>query len=117
MFKFGLYEIFKDYFALLVGQETAYNNRTILYLCASASAEVFADLALCPFEAVKVRMQTSLPSANFPLAIGPAFNKIISAEGFGGLYKGITPLWGRQVPYTMVKFSIFEKTVEVRRRR
>jgi solute carrier family 25 phosphate transporter 3 len=57
-------------------------------------------------------MQTSLPSANFPLSIGPAYNKIVAAEGVGALFKGITPLWGRQVPYTMVKFSCFEKTVE-----
>ena len=111
-FKFGLYEIFKDLFSQIVGAETAYNNRTLVYLTASASAEVFADVALAPFEAVKVRMQTSLPSANFPLSIGAAFNKIINTEGTSALYKGIYPLWGRQVPYTMVKFSCFEKTVE-----
>jgi solute carrier family 25 phosphate transporter 3 len=111
-FKFGLYEIFKDLFSQIVGAEAAYNNRTLVYLAASASAEVFADAALCPFEAIKVRMQTSLPSANFPLSIGPAYAKITEAEGFGGLYKGLVPLWGRQVPYTMVKFSCFEKTVE-----
>lgn len=28
------------------------------------------------------------------------------------LYKGLYPLWGRQIPYTMVKFATFEKTVE-----
>ena len=27
-------------------------------------------------------------------------------------YKGIVPLWGRQVPYTMMKFACFERTVE-----
>ncbi len=111
-FKFGLYEIFKDYYADLVGQETFNNYKPLVWVAASASAEVFADAALCPFEAVKVRMQTSLPSANFPLSIGPAFSKIISAEGVGGLYKGLVPLWGRQVPYTVVKFACFEKTVE-----
>jgi len=110
--KFGFYEIFKDLYSSIVGAETAYNYRTYVYLTASASAEVIADVALCPFEAIKVRMQTSLPSANFPLSIGPAYSKIVEAEGVGGLFKGIYPLWGRQVPYTMVKFSCFEKTVE-----
>ena len=95
-----------------MGAETAYNYRTFVYLAASASAEVFADVALAPMEAIKVRMQTSLPSANFPLSIGPAYAKIVDAEGVGALFKGIYPLWGRQVPYTMVKFSCFEKTVE-----
>ena len=28
-------------------------------------------------------------------------------------YKGLVPLWGRQIPYTMMKFSCFERTVEV----
>lgn len=32
-------------------------------------------------------------------------------EGYSGLYKGIAPLWGRQIPYTMVKFATFETTV------
>ncbi len=83
-----------------------------MYLAASASAEVIADAALCPFEAVKVRMQTSPPAANFPIALGAAWNRIQAAEGMGGFYKGLGPLWGRQVPYTMVKFSMFERTVE-----
>lgn len=29
------------------------------------------------------------------------------------LYKGLYPLWGRQVPYTMVKFATFEKVVDL----
>lgn len=28
------------------------------------------------------------------------------------LYKGLYPLWARQIPYTMIKFATFEKTVE-----
>lgn len=27
------------------------------------------------------------------------------------LYKGLYPLWGRQIPYTMCKFATFEETV------
>jgi solute carrier family 25 phosphate transporter 3 len=27
------------------------------------------------------------------------------------LYKGLVPLWGRQIPYTMVKFATFETVV------
>lgn len=110
--KFGFYEIFKDLYASIVGKETAQEYRTMLYLSASATAEVIADAALCPFEAVKVRMQTSLPAANVPTAFGAAWKQIKGAEGWGGLYRGLVPLWGRQVPYTMVKFAAFERTVE-----
>ncbi|KAF2754316.1 mitochondrial carrier [Pseudovirgaria hyperparasitica] len=109
-FKYGGYEFFKKYYSDLVGEENAVKYKSAVYLAGSASAEFFADIALCPFEAVKVRMQTTIP----PFANGtiPGLTKIISEEGVGGLYKGITPLWGRQIPYTMMKFFSFEKTVE-----
>merc|ERR1719499_503810 len=31
----------------------------------------------------------------------------------GAFFKGLKPLWLRQIPYTMMKFSCFEKTVEL----
>lgn len=85
-------------------------NKTVVYLGASASAEFLADMALCPLEAIKVRMQTTLPPYAQNLREG--WSKIVSKEGYGGLYKGLYPLWARQIPYTMVKFATFEKTVE-----
>lgn len=66
-------------------------------------------MALCPFEAVKVRMQTTLPPYANNMREG--LSKVIAKEGVAGLYKGLTPLWGRQIPYTMVKFATFETTV------
>ncbi|ORE11253.1 mitochondrial carrier [Rhizopus microsporus var. microsporus] len=108
--KYGLYEVFKYRYANLVGEENAHKYRTLLYLGASASAEFFADILLCPMEALKVKMQTTVPP--FAKTTGEGFKKIISTEGYLGFYKGIVPLWCRQVPYTMVKFASFERTVE-----
>lgn len=31
---------------------------------------------------------------------------------FPRFYKGVAPLWMRQIPYTMMKFACFERTVE-----
>merc|ERR1711899_368380 len=31
----------------------------------------------------------------------------------GAFFKGLKPLWLRQIPYTMMKFACFEKTVEL----
>ena len=56
--KFGFYEIFKYFYSGLLSEENAYLYRTGIYLLASASAEFFADVALAPWEATKVRMQT-----------------------------------------------------------
>jgi solute carrier family 25 (mitochondrial phosphate transporter), member 3 len=93
--KYGFYEVFKYWYGeqLFPGM-----NKTVVYLGASASAEFLADLALCPFEAIKVRMQTTLPPYANNLREG--WSRIVAKEGVAGLYKGLYPLWARQVPYT-----------------
>ena len=45
-----------------MGEEGAYQNQVVLYLAASASAEFFADIALCPMEAVKVSFKHMHPA-------------------------------------------------------
>jgi solute carrier family 25 phosphate transporter 3 len=55
-------------------------------------------------------MQTAEPGT-FPKNAVTGFNQIKSAEGVNGFYKGLAPLWCRQVPYTVVKFVAFEKIV------
>lgn len=107
--KFGFYEVFKVFYADLFGEEMAYKWRTSLYLVASASAEFFADIALAPMEAVKVRIQTQPGWAN---TLREGVPKLYKQEGLWGFYKGIGPLWMRQIPYTMMKFAAFERTIE-----
>ncbi|RFU74184.1 mitochondrial phosphate carrier 2 [Trichoderma arundinaceum] len=110
-FKYGWYEYFKKTYSDLAGPEAAHKYKTGLYLAASASAEFLADIALCPMEAVKVRMQGGSPSPYTGAIDG--FTKITAKEGYAGLYKGLYPLWGRQIPYTMMKFASFETIVEM----
>lgn len=109
--KYGFYEYFKKTFGDAVGPEKFATYKTPVYLAASASAEFLADIMLCPFETIKVKTQTSIPP--YASNVFDGFNKIVKSDGFGGLYKGIGPLWARQIPYTMVKFSSFEKCVEL----
>ncbi|KAE8750490.1 hypothetical protein FOCC_FOCC002784 [Frankliniella occidentalis] len=110
MCKFGLYEYFKVAYSNAIGEENAYTYRTLLYLSASATAEFFADFALSPWEACKVRIQT-MPG--FSNTLRGAIPIIMKGEGFNGFYKGLVPLWMRQIPYTMMKFASFEKTIEL----
>ncbi|BDA47675.1 phosphate carrier protein, mitochondrial [Coccomyxa sp. Obi] len=107
--KFGLYEYFKKTYADAVGPENAAKYQTLVFLAGSASAEFFADIGLCPFEAVKVKVQTVPGYAN---GLSDGLPKFVQQEGVAGLWKGITPLWGRQIPYTMMKFACFENTVQ-----
>ncbi|KAL2846951.1 mitochondrial carrier domain-containing protein [Aspergillus pseudoustus] len=109
-FKYGGYEYFKKFYSDLVGVDNAAHYKTALYLTASASAELIADVALCPFEAVKVRTQTTIPP-EFRSTFG-GISAVVAKEGTAGLYKGLYPLWGRQIPYTMMKFASFENIVE-----
>ncbi|KAM4059476.1 mitochondrial carrier protein [Hirsutella rhossiliensis] len=114
-FKYGWYEYFKKTYSDMAGPEAAAKYKTGLYLAASASAEFLADVALCPFEAVKVRMQGSMPNPYAGTVAG--IRAVTAKEGWAGLYKGIYPLWGRQIPYTMMKFASFETIVEMMYRR
>ncbi|KAL2103064.1 hypothetical protein ACEWY4_002232 [Coilia grayii] len=109
LFKFGFYELFKAFYSDLLGEENAYLWRTSLYLAASASAEFFADIALAPMEACKVRIQTQ---PGYARTLRQAAPRMYAEEGLWAFYKGVYPLWLRQIPYTMMKFACFERTVE-----
>lgn len=77
--KYGFYEVFK----YLYGDKMFPSaNKTLVYLGASASAEFLADIALCPFEAVKVRMQSTLPP--FAHTMREGLSKIVKQEGYAG---------------------------------
>jgi len=108
-FKFGGYEFFKQQAINLVGYENAANNRTAVYLGASACAEFFADIALCPLEATRIRLVSDPTFANG--LIGGA-SKIFKLEGLSAFYAGFGPLLFKTVPYTMAKFVVFEKVNE-----
>jgi solute carrier family 25 phosphate transporter 3 len=107
--KFGFYEVFKKMYNGFLTEEQQYLYRTFIYLAASASAEFFADIGLAPFEATKVRIQTK---PGFVATMREGMPLIKAEGGLGEFYKGLPPLWGRQIPYTMMKFACFERTVE-----
>jgi solute carrier family 25 phosphate transporter 3 len=111
LFKFGLYEFFKDYYMNLAGQEKAGKYKKLIWLAGSASAEFFADIALCPMEMVKVKIQTS-PAGTFPTQLDPAIKALQGNPQSRFPFGSLTPLWGRQIPYTMAKFFFFELIVQ-----
>jgi solute carrier family 25 phosphate transporter 3 len=108
-FKFGGYEFFKQQSINLLGYETAQKNRTAVYLASSAAGEFFADIALCPLEATRIRL-VSEPTYASGLVSG--FGKMLKNEGVGAFYAGFGPILFKQIPYTMAKFVVFEKVAE-----
>jgi solute carrier family 25 phosphate transporter 3 len=112
-FKYGLYEFFKDTYSNALGEENSKKYRSLVWCAGSASAEVFADIALCPFEMVKVKVQTSKPGS-WPTDFFPAVSKMNAEKAETRFpYGSIVPLWSRQIPYTVAKFFFFEKIVQL----
>jgi solute carrier family 25 phosphate transporter 3 len=109
-FKFGGYEFFKQQSINLLGYQTASDNRTAVYLASSACAEFFADIALCPLEATRIRLVSEPTYANGLIG---GFSKMLRTEGFGAFYSGFGPILFKQVPYTMAKFVVYEKVAEL----
>ncbi|KZV79027.1 mitochondrial carrier protein [Exidia glandulosa HHB12029] len=105
MFKYGFYEFFKDAYMNLAGEEASAKYKGAIWLAGSASAEVIADVALCPLEMTKVKIQTS-PKGTFPTAFGEALKAMRAGTTFP--FGSIVPIWSRQIPYTMAKFFFFE---------
>ncbi|KAI1297334.1 mitochondrial phosphate carrier protein [Mortierella claussenii] len=109
-FKFGGYEFWKKTLIDYVGQENAVNNRAAIYLVGSAIAEFFAAIALCPFEATRIRL-VSQPT--FAKGLVSGFTRILKEEGVvRGFYSGFGPIVCKQVPYTMIKFVVYELASE-----
>ncbi len=108
MFKYGLYEVFKDLYMNLAGEEASKQYKGAIWLAGSASAEVFADIALCPLEMTKVKIQTSTPGT-FPVPMFQALSQMskLRAETrypFGS----IVPLWSRQVRAKIRRFACLD---------
>merc|ERR1712230_164323 len=108
-FEFGGYEFFKQQSINLLGYESASNNRTAVYLASAACAEFFADIALCPLEATRIRL---VSEPTFASGLVSGFSKIARTEGLGAFYSGFGPILFKQVPYTMAKFVVYEKVAE-----
>ena len=108
-FKFGGYEFFKQMCINQLGYENASNYRTGVYLASAGAAEFFADIALCPLEATRIRL-VSEPTYASGLVSG--FGKMLKQEGIGAFYAGFGPILFKQIPYTMAKFVVYEKVAE-----
>ena len=102
-FKFGGYELFKQQFINYFGYETASNNRTAVYLASAATAEFFADIALCPLEATRIRL---VSEPTFASGLISGFGKIARQEGVGAFYSGFGPILFKQYVFKSRSLSL-----------
>ena len=92
-FKFGGYEFFKQQSINVLGIDAARQNRTGVYVVSAGMAEFFADIALCPLEATRIRL---VSQPDFASGLVSGFGKIASQEGIGAFYSGFGPILFKQ---------------------
>ncbi|ODQ77518.1 hypothetical protein BABINDRAFT_10149 [Babjeviella inositovora NRRL Y-12698] len=105
-FKFGGYELFKKTFIDFMGVDNAKNYKNTIYMSSAAIAEFFADIALCPLEATRIRLVSQPTFAN---GLVGGFARIYREEGLGSFYNGFTPILFKQIPYNIAKFLVYER--------
>uniref|UniRef100_A0A1I8FC91 Phosphate carrier protein, mitochondrial n=1 Tax=Macrostomum lignano TaxID=282301 RepID=A0A1I8FC91_9PLAT len=82
--KFGFYEVFKNVYGNMMGEENAFLYRTSLYLAASASAEFFADMLLAPMRPPRC---ASRPQAGYAKNLREPSPRCWRREGATTFYK------------------------------
>merc|ERR1711959_15480 len=103
-FKFGGVEFFKIQFVKSLGEQSAFDSRTSIYLASAAMAEFIADVFLCPYEACRIRLVSDPTYADSMMGCG---RRLVAENGLvGGFYSGFIPMLFKQIPYTMAKFAV-----------
>jgi len=113
--KFGLNDFFKFKYGQILGEEFRHDHPKVFYALCSGSAEFFADILLCPWETVKLKVQTVQinqwlegKSNGYARGLMDGTPRLLSEEGVKGAFSILKPLWARQIPYTIIKFVAFE---------
>jgi len=85
----------------------------------------FTSLAMCPFEVAKVKLQAARAQSHLhageagSLGAGRAgplgregiigcMRSVVRAEGVAGLYRGLTGLWARDIPFNALFYGSYE---------
>lgn len=136
--KYGLYEYWKDTIQTHLGPDLSTEYRTAIYIVSAGSAEAIADVLMCPWEMLKVKIQTTTSTttttllqqqhlllrrhhhdsvttttaSKFPSKFQPALKYMIQyRREMNFPFGSLTPLWSRQIIGTVVNFVTFEHTV------
>jgi solute carrier family 25 (mitochondrial phosphate transporter), member 3 len=109
--KYATYEYLKHTLSENLGQDFAAEHKSLVFMVSAGCAEAVADVLMCPWEMLKVKMQTS-HFGEFPAHFRPALATMIRhRREFGFPFGSLKPLWTRQVIGTVTNFVTFEHTV------
>lgn len=114
--KFGINDVLKYQYGKILGDDFRAEYPRVFYAMCSGSAEFFADILLCPWETVKLKVQSGnmkpwlegTSKHGWARGLLDGTPKLMAEQGLGGYFSILTALWGRQIPYTIIKFVAFE---------
>lgn len=110
--KFGFFELFKKQAIGVLGVETAQQYSLPIYMASSTMAELLGTVALCPWEALRIRT-VSQPEVYGHRGMLSSMRSIWSQEGFiHGFYRGLGPILAKQIPYTVTQLTVFSKCID-----
>ncbi|KAF6003782.1 hypothetical protein F1559_001330 [Cyanidiococcus yangmingshanensis] len=102
--KYAAYEQFRTLTMLLTRTPSGQSLSSLHFVVSATAAELIASTALCPLEAVRIRM---VNDRGFAANLRQGLAKIWS-EGMHSMYKGWMPLIVKQCPYTLAQFWSYE---------
>lgn len=109
--KYMMYDLFKDSSVQVFGSEFCYNHKDAIYILSAAAAEAIADVAMAPWEMIKVKVQTT--PKNFPSRFIPALVTMLQdRRKYQFPFGTLRPLWSRQIVGTVANFYTFECVTE-----
>jgi solute carrier family 25 phosphate transporter 3 len=100
--KFGMYEILKP----LIRKHVTSSTLLGYSLCATASG-IAASILLCPMEAIRIRLVAE-PSFREKYGGLNGGIEMLRSEGIRGMFKGLSAMIAKQVPYTITKQVAFD---------
>ncbi|KAG7359104.1 mitochondrial carrier protein [Nitzschia inconspicua] len=109
--KYATYEFLKYNLQENLDSEFAARHKSLIYMISAGCAEAVADVLMCPWEMLKVKLQTS-HFGEFPSHFRPALATMIRRRReYGFPFGSLKPLWTRQIIGTVTNFVTFEHTV------
>lgn len=110
--KFGIYEVLKPAVRTFLASLSRMTNMLwvdssiIGFTLCGAVSGIAASIMLCPMEALRIRLVAEPDFA--PDGWVQGGYRMLRSEGVYGLWKGLTPMLYKQVPYTVTKNVSFD---------
>ena len=104
---FGLTESFQRLLRGVLGAGNGLLLNTPILILSSAAAVAICTVAVCPFEAVRIR-SVSASGGGAPKSAQECFDEIYAEGGAAGFFAGLGPILLKEVPFFITKFVVYD---------